>query len=45
MTDLSDESRPREEGEQGLLDRLRGLLGGRNDTGDASGHDRRAYRA
>ena len=32
MTDLSDESRPREEGEQGLLDRLRGLLGGRNDT-------------
>ncbi|MEE2996718.1 MAG: hemolysin family protein [Pseudomonadota bacterium] len=30
MTDLNDESRPREEGEQGLLGRLRGMLTGRN---------------
>ena len=32
MTDLSDESRPREDGDQSLLDRLRGLIGGRNGT-------------
>ena len=34
MTDLSDDSRPREDadGEAGLFGRLRSLLGGRNDT-------------
>ncbi|NBP71763.1 MAG: hypothetical protein EBU57_00870, partial [Alphaproteobacteria bacterium] len=32
MSDLTDESRPREEGESGLFGRLRGMLGGRNDT-------------
>ena len=32
MTDLNDESRSREEGEQGFFGRLRGFLGARNDT-------------
>lgn len=32
MTDLNDESRSREEGEQGFFGRLRGFLGARHDT-------------